>query len=173
MLFSDEDRIAPDGRRGDPHFKPDWNPALMLSRNAFGQLGVFRKSLLEKAGGFRLGFDDASQHDLVLRCASETRPDRIRHIPRILYHRRDLAGAMETRTCVRDAGRRAIEQYLAGLGVRATVTWSSHRSYQLEYELVTPAPRVSILIPTTGAARLIEPCIQSITKLTSYENFEI
>jgi hypothetical protein len=170
MMFSDEDSIAPDGHRFDPYFKPDWNPALMLSRNAFGHLGVFRRSLLEKAGGFRLGFDDVSQHDLVLRCASETRPDRIRHIPRVLYHRRDPAGSIETQGSVSDAGRRAIEEYLAGLGVRAAVTFSSHRSYQLEYELVSPAPRISILIPTTGTLRLIEPCIQSITKLTSYEN---
>jgi GT2 family glycosyltransferase len=173
MIFSDEDRIATDGRRFDPYFKPDWNPALMLSRNAFGHLGVFRRSLLKKVGGFRLGFTHASQHDLVLRCAGETRPDRIRHIPRVLYHRREPAVGVETKGSVGDAGRRAIEQYLAGLGVRAAVTCSSERFYQVEYEVASPAPRISILIPTTGAARLLEPCIKSIRELTTYENFEV
>jgi GT2 family glycosyltransferase len=173
MIFSDEDRIAADGRRFEPYFKPDWNPALMLSRNAFGHLGVFRRSLLKKLGGFRLGFTHASQHDLVLRCAGETRPDRIRHIPRVLYHRREPAVGIETMGSVGDAGRRAIEQYLAGLGVHAVVTCSSERFYQVEYEVVSPVPRISILIPTTGAARLLEPCTQSIRKLTTYENFEV
>jgi GT2 family glycosyltransferase len=173
MIFSDEDRVAGDGRRFDPYFKPDWNPALMLSRNAFGHLGVFRRSLLQKLGGFRLSLTHGGQHDLVLRCAGETRPDRIRHIPRVLYHRRAPAFGIETMCSAGGAGRGAIEQYLASLGVRAAVTLSSGRFYRVEYEVVSPAPRISILIPTTGAARLLEPCIQSIKKLTTYENFEV
>lgn len=173
MIFSDEDRIAANGRRFEPYFKPDWNPALMLSRNAFGHLGVFRRSLLKKLGGLHLGFNQGNQHDLVLRCARETRPDRIRHIPRVLYHRRAPAVGIETMGSVGDAGQGAIEQYLASLGIRAAVTCSTERFYRLEYEVVSPVPRISILIPTTGAARLLEPCIQSIKKLTTYENFEV
>ena len=87
LIFSDEDQIDRDGVRFDPFFKPAWNPALMLSQNAFGRLGAFRRSLVEKAGRFRQGSDGAAEHDLVLRCAEATIADRIRHIPRVLYHR--------------------------------------------------------------------------------------
>ena len=121
LIYTDEDSMDREGQRSNPHFKPDWNPALMLSCNTFGQLGVFRRSLLKKLGAFHLGFDQGSQHDLVLRCAGETRPDRIRHIPRVLYHRRTPAVGIETMCSVGDAGRGAIEQYLASLGVRAAV----------------------------------------------------
>ena len=72
LIFSDEDKIDIEGRRYDPYFKPDWNPALMLSQNTFSHLGVYRHSLVKKVGGFRLGFEGSQDHDLVLRCADAT-----------------------------------------------------------------------------------------------------
>ena len=53
LIFSDEDKIDRMANRFDPWFKPDWNPALVLSCNAFGRLGVFRRRMLERVGGFR------------------------------------------------------------------------------------------------------------------------
>ena len=55
LIFSDEDRLSDDGQRCDVKFKSDWNPALMLSCNAFGHLGAYRKSLVGKVGGFSPG----------------------------------------------------------------------------------------------------------------------
>jgi hypothetical protein len=52
LIFSDEDRIDTDGKRFGVQFKPAWNPAMMLSTNAFGRLGVFRKSLIERLAAF-------------------------------------------------------------------------------------------------------------------------
>ena len=88
LIFSDEDKIESEATRSDPWFKSDWNPALMLSCNAFGRLGIFRRSLLERLGGFHAGFEGAEEHELVLRCARASEPGRIRHIARVLYHRR-------------------------------------------------------------------------------------
>ncbi len=69
LIFSDEDKINEQGRRFEPYFKPDWNEALMLSQNAFSHLGVYRRSLVEQVGGFRVGFEGSQDHDLLLRCA--------------------------------------------------------------------------------------------------------
>ena len=69
LIFSDEDKIDRLANHSDPWFKPDWNPALMLSCNAFGRLGIFRRSMLERVGGFRPEFEGAEEHELVLRCA--------------------------------------------------------------------------------------------------------
>jgi len=172
-IFSDEDKVAPNGARFDPYFKSDWNPALMLSRDAFGQLGVFRKSLLEKVGGFRSDCEGSEGYDLVLRCAQAMRPEQIRHLPRVLYHRRDRATIeAEANAYSGNAGRRAIKEYLVSIGVCAAVS-ATRGCYQVAYTIAGPKPRISILVATTGAARLIEPCIQSIGNLTSYENFEV
>lgn len=93
LIYSDEDKISEEGIRFNPYFKPDWNPALMLSQNTFSHLGVYRYSLVKKVGGFREGFEGSQDHDLVLRCSEETTPERIRHIPRILYHWRAISGS--------------------------------------------------------------------------------
>jgi glycosyltransferase involved in cell wall biosynthesis len=53
LIYSDEDKIDENGRRFGSHFKSDWNPDLMLSQNMFCHLGVYRRSLIEKIGGFR------------------------------------------------------------------------------------------------------------------------
>ena len=115
LIFSDEDKIDASGNRSSPCFKPDWNPALMLSCNAFGHLGVIRRSLVEKVGGFRPELDGSRDYDLVLRCARQTPAARIRHIPRILYHQRAPEPAeeeLDARSDALDAGRRAVEDHL-------------------------------------------------------------
>ena len=42
MLYADEDRLAPDGRRVEPFFKPDWSPELLLSWMYVGRPAVYR-----------------------------------------------------------------------------------------------------------------------------------
>jgi glycosyltransferase involved in cell wall biosynthesis len=177
LIYSDEDKIDEKGKRFDPYFKPDWNPALMLSQNAFCHLGVYRRSLVEKVGGFRCGFEGRQDHDLVLRCARETSPQRIRHIPRILYHRRATGSSIAAKHGAKphawQAGRRAIEEHLARQGLRATVRRALLEQYQVEYELPVPLPRVSVLIPTTANPTLLEPCLASLLSCTTYGNFEV
>jgi len=154
MVFSDEDRIDVAGERHDPRFKPDWNEALMQGCNMFGRLGVLRKQLVVQAGGLNalLGpetAEGAREHDLVLRCAEASSPKRVRHIPRVLYHRgsKSAAAAAAPGACVKPR--------------------------HVDYPLPQPAPLVSILVPSACAPRLIEPCLQSLLTRTQYEPFEV
>ena len=54
LVYTDEDKIEPDGRRVEPFFKPDWCPDLLLSMNYIGHLVVCRRRLVEAVGGFRV-----------------------------------------------------------------------------------------------------------------------
>ena len=117
LLYSDEDRIDEAGRRSTPYFKPDWDPDLMLGQNLVNHLGVYRRSLVERLGGFRLGMEGSQDYDLALRALAETAPDQIVHIPRVLYHWRQGGGGRSfsestIERCVRNA-RRAVEEFLA------------------------------------------------------------
>ena len=156
LILSDEDKLDAQGHRFDPHFKSDWNPALMLSQNMFSRLGVYRLSIVKKIGGFRLGFEDNQDYDLVLRCSRETAPERIHHIPKILYHWHATESSIATDSGMKpyawDAGRRAIEEHLTQQNIHAIVEHAARtdRDYQVEYAVPTPHPRVSVLIPTTG-----------------------
>jgi GT2 family glycosyltransferase len=144
----------------------------MLSQNAFGNLGIYRLALVRRVGGFRSGYNGQYDYELVLRCASATLAQRIRHIPRVLYHHRDN----NSETAIDQswtAGQRVLEEYLLRSGIYAIVKRAGSRGYQMEYPLPSPLPRVSILVPTTGNIKHLEPCLRSLLTLTSYENFEV
>jgi GT2 family glycosyltransferase len=175
LIFSDEDKIGSDGTRFDPWFKSDWNPALMISCNAFGRLGVYDRTLVEKLGGFRVGFDGGEEYDLALRCARVTDSELIRHIPRVLYHRRSVKAATPEYAKPEglETGRRAVMEHLAGLGISARVELSQGTGYRIRYEIPSSRPLVSVLIPTTARPALLGPCIESLLGRTGYDNFEV
>jgi O-antigen biosynthesis protein len=173
LIFSDEDTIRGEANRFDPWFKSDWNPELMLSCNAFGRLGVYRRDLVERLGGFRAAFAGAEEHELVLRCARASEASRIRHVPRVLYHRRGEAQGGRTGSDYGEAGRRAITEHLAVQGIAAAVRRSRDCGYQVAYPTPSPNPQVSILVATTARPDLAGPCLRSLFERTSYDNWEV
>lgn len=177
LLFSDEDKIDQNGRRSEPYFKSAWNPALMLSQNAFSHLGVYRSKLVAEVGGFRKGYEGSQDYDLVLRCAELTTIDRIRHIPRVLYHWRALPGSAASgpgaKTYAWDAGRMAIADHLQRVGTRARVGPVLKSYYQIDYHISDPVPLVSIIVPTTLSSSTTANCLRSILDQSSYPSFEL
>jgi glycosyltransferase involved in cell wall biosynthesis len=179
LIYSDEDKITETGARYDPYFKPDWNPSLIQSQNVFCHLGVYRRTLVNQVGGLRLGFEGAQDHDLVLRCAELTTAPRIRHIPRVLYHWRAVAGstaaeeALNAKPYAWEAGARAIKDHLNRQGIPGTVQRAWSQFFQVEYELSKPLPKVSILIPTRFDVPLVERCLETLLRKTTYPNIEV
>ena len=112
-LFDEDKRDADDGL-SEPFFKPCWSPEHLLSAMYTCHLTVARKSLVDRIGGFRLGYEGAQDHDLMLRLSEVTR--RIDHLPRVLYHWRrtpeSTASAGSAKPWADDAGKRALEDYL-------------------------------------------------------------
>jgi O-antigen biosynthesis protein len=177
LLFSDEDKIDGAGRRFEPYFKSAWNPAFMLSQNAFSHLGVFRRELVKGIGGFRKGYEGAEDYDLILRCAERTDADRIRHIPRVLYHRRTPSLSAVTRapsaTERWEAGKLAIIDHLKRADVTADVRPALGIFYQIDYSVPQPPPLVSLIVPSTLRNNISAVCLRSVLTRTSYHNFEM
>lgn len=174
LIFSDEDIVDGKAPRVDPWFKPDWNPALMLACNAFGRLGAYRRGLVQRLGGFRAEFGGAEEHDLVLRCAAATKVSRIRHIARVLYHRRSPARAKERqgKSSNEDAGARAVADHIAAQGIAAKVS-GANGEYRLAYAVPIPHPRVSVIVATTARPDIAEPCLTSLLQRTTYDDLEV
>jgi GT2 family glycosyltransferase len=178
IIYSDEDKIDLDGRRFDPHFKPDWNPSLILSQNMVNHLAVYHRSLSLSVGGFRSEFDGSQDYDLILRCSELIAPNQIEHIARVLYHWRaspsSTAGRnVAAKNYARPAAKRAIEEALGRRGIKGAVFSNVHGYYNIEYELPRPAPTVEILIPTTCKLGLLKRCLDSLLKTTTYSNYAI
>src|SRR3546814_19737041 len=64
VLYSDEDKIDDGERLFAPFFKPDWSPELFLSQNMINHLGVYRRSLVEAVGRFRLGLEGSQDSEI-------------------------------------------------------------------------------------------------------------
>ena len=177
LLFSDEDKIDGRGRRSNPYFKSAWNQALMLSQNAFSHLGVYRRRLVEDVGGFRKGYEGSQDHDLVLRCAEKTNVNRVRHIPRVLYHWRILpssaAAGASAKPYAWEAGRKAIADHLERIGVNADVRLTQRSGFEVQYHFPAAAPLVSVIVPTTFSGRTTANCLNSVLTKSTYQALEL
>ena len=179
IIYSDEDHIDDLGRRSNPYFKTDYNPDLMLAHNLVSHLGVYRRALIKEIGGFRLGYEGSQDYDLALRAIDATSPERVRHIPAVLYHWRQATGK-ETfseafmEKCISSA-RRAIADHLQRKGQLGHVV--EHPRLSLWQRVIRPvpepAPLVSVIIPTRDKAGLLRRCVDGVMNRTDYPNVEI
>ena len=183
-VYTDEDKIDEDGRHLGAFLKPDWSPERMRTQMYTCHLSVFRRTLLDKVGGFNPEYEGAQDWDLVLRATERARA--VVHVPRVLYHWRGIATSAAAGETVKpwafEAGERAVQEHCRRIGLAARV----HRDgedegvYHLEPELVAE-PLVSIVIPTRGQTRevryqsvvLVNHCVRSIIEKSTYENYEI
>jgi len=83
---TNEDKVDEVGLRESPTRKGNWDIKSLHTSNRISHLGVYRTSLVRQIGGFRIGYEGAQDHDLVLRCVEQLRNDQIIYIPHILYH---------------------------------------------------------------------------------------
>jgi GT2 family glycosyltransferase len=177
IAYSDEDAVTAEGRREAPRFKPDWSPDLLLSTNYLERVGLIRRALVDRAGGFRDESGLAQGYDLVLRASEIAGP--IAHVARVLCHHRRRPVTIEAILARHAAGRdecRAIEQALERRGRpgRASLVFarSGPRCYATRVAL-RDRPLVSIVIPTRNHAAALRTTIESIRRRTAYERYEI
>jgi len=113
---------------------------------------------------------------LVLRASEILQSNEIHHIPRILYHWRKHPDSTSQNPMAKPyaliAGERALQEHLKRSNIEAKVK-TKFISYEVTFEAPSPSPSVSIIIPTRNQFELLKTCIESIHKLTQYQNFEI
>lgn len=178
LIYSDEDKLDPFGRRCDPYFKPDFSPDLLYSQNYFSHLGIYRRELAEAIGGFRKGYEGSQDYDLVLRCVARV-PDKddILHISEVLYHWRMAEGSTaaghDQKSYASDAGKRALQDYFGQLGKQVQVSVSAPGIYRHQWPVPEQAPLVSLIIPTRNGYEVLKTCIDSILQNTRYTQYEI
>jgi GT2 family glycosyltransferase len=176
ILYTDEDLVNSDSTEfSSPRFKPDFNLDFLRSINYICHIFMVRKSILDETGCLREEYDGAQDYDLILRCCEKT--DRIRHIPKVLYHWRahenSTAGNPESKKYAIDAGKRALEAHYRRMGVDAKVEYTDIFIMFRTIMKVQGMPKVSIIIPNKDHAEDLDKCITSIEKLSTWKNYEI
>lgn len=177
LIYSDEDKLEMDGRRTDPYFKPDFSLDLLLSMNYICHFCLIRTSIIKEIKGFRLGYEGSQDHDLLLRVIEKTIPERIFHIPEILYHWRKIPGSaamvVDAKQYAFVAAKKAIKDYLKRNGIEGDVFDGLFTgSYRVRRKIIDCA-KVSIVIPFKDQAGLLKNCVTSIWEKTLYPNYEL
>src|SRR5215213_2402536 len=126
MIYSDEDMIDTRGQRSQPKFKPDFSHDLLYSLNLVTHLSAYKTELVRSIGGFRTGFDGSQDYDLALRIVEQIGDHQIRHIPRVLYYWRAIAGSValssDEKPYAHERARAAIREHFERTGKAARVT---------------------------------------------------
>jgi O-antigen biosynthesis protein len=175
VCYSDEDKLLPSGGRGDPLFKPDWSPEMLLSSNYITHFVLVRKTLIEPVGGLRLGFDGSQDHDLLLRVTERAR--HVGHVADVLYSWRMVPGSAalssDYKPLAREAGRRAVQDALTRRRESGAAEFGKYPGfYDVKYT-IDGAPSVAIIIPTRDHLELLRAVISSVEGKTTYPNYKI
>lgn len=181
-IYSDEDKMLPDGSLAHLFTKADWSPERLRHGMYTCHFSVLRTDLVREVGGFRDGYDGSQDHDLVLRVTERAR--RVHHIPRVLYHWRMIpgsaAGDEDAKPYAITAGMRAVQDQLDRLGIAGRVSRQvdiGHYRIEREPDLTTPT---SIIIPTRGTAGrvwgsrrvLVVDAVRSVRENSQHQNLE-
>lgn len=175
VLYTDEQWPAP-GAEG-VFTKPGWVPHYLEGWDYFGRLCLIRRSVVDAAGGLRVGVRNASEWDLHLRVTELTTS--IEHLPVIGVSRPTRPACDEK---ANEAGVAAVTDRFRRLKVPATVELASQDGFvRVWRETPEPVPLVSIVIPTGGGARdvrgmrttVLETCLRSLVDRTDYPNWEV
>ena len=179
ILYSDETTIHADGtpNPGAAFHKPAWAPEFHLRVNYTTYLSVYRTELLRAIGGFRIGFEGAQDHDLMLRAVeASTRP--VVHVPEVLYewrmHPESTASGLSAKDYASDAGVRCVAEALERRGLPAQGRFNlGTLHYDIRYALPSTTPRVSVIVPTRDQPALGEETRNNLLRRTDYPDVEV
>lgn len=176
FIYSDEDKLSEDGlTHCDPFFKPGWSHDLLLSFNYITHFAVLKKSLVEKTGEFRAGYEGAQDYDLFLRATEQAK--QIANVQTVLYSWRKIKNSTASDYTVKPqaniAAIQALEDTLKRRKIKAKVLPGiCVGTFRVKYQIIG-MPLVSIIIPTKNHLDLLERCVTSVIDKSTYSNYEI
>ena len=177
LVYSDEDYIDTDNRFILPHFKSDWNLLLLTGYNYVGHI-VMASARLAKVLKLRGEAESAQSYDFLLRAALEIDEKNVKHVPRILYHKRLTRDpqnvqrpGLESDTFSRYD---ALEEFLSSWSPGARIDRNPDSSNnRVHFPVPEPVPQVAVIIPTRDTPEVLERCINSLVNFTKYTNYSI
>ncbi len=163
------------GKRKNPWFKPSITfPEMLISTNYLMHPAI-RRSVLLDVGMFDSEMDGAQDWDLFLRIILKT--NKIAHIPKILYHWREIPGSVAKdpgeKPYALEAQHKAINKYLSKVGVPNPSILLSVNQNHRRVVWKTKGETVSIVIFHNNRNRKLINLVSSIEARTNYKDLEL
>jgi glycosyltransferase involved in cell wall biosynthesis len=154
FLYSDSDIIThPGNQRVNPLLKPQWSPEILLSANYLNHFSVIAAEHVRAIGGWREETDGAQDWDLFLRAIGRGR--NVHHIPKILYHWRQIetsvaGGGLATKPYAEEAQLRTVREHCRRQGWSADGDFDAYRRLRILWEH-RPGQKISVILVSTAA----------------------
>ena len=165
IIYADNDYFDENSNRQNPFFKPNWSKYLFLNMDYLSQLCVINSEIFKK-----IVIDDkltsALHYDIILRSIEIT--NKIKHISSPLCTKHSFEQSENNEEL-----KRVILNYFQRQQINATVEIGTIKNTIRPKFYLENEPLVSIIIPTKNNHNVLNRCITSIKKITSYKNFEI
>lgn len=177
FVYSDEDMIDEAGNRYAPKFKPDFSLDFLRSVNYVTHFAVYRREILQRVSGFRVGLEGSQDYDLALRVVEQISGKNIRHIPRIIYHWRAIRGSIalsgDEKPYAHQRARQAIHEHLKRTGKQGKVEAAINNLHRVRYELPDELPKVDLILAVDEDLKFAKQAVESYIEQTDYANLEI
>jgi len=161
ILYTDEDKISPMGRRHSPQFKPAWNPDLLYSDPHYSHCWMIRADLCIRAcEALNADAESPELYGITLEATALCEVDQIFHLPEVLYHRLDQPS--EPRSSSQTAHR--LQRFLARRGREVAVSHHPTGGHLIHWLLPDAPPLVSVIIATRDRGDLLRCCITSLAE---------
>ncbi len=161
VLYADEDKISPTGRRHSPQFKPAWNPDLLYSDPHYSHCWLIRADLCIKAcEALNADGDSPDLYGIALEATALCESDQILHLPEVLYHR--LNQPEEQRSSSQTA--QSLQKFHARHGRNVKVSHHRTGGHLIHWPLPDPPPLVSVIIATRDRGDLLRCCLTSLAE---------
>lgn len=180
-VYSDEDKISPNGEHFELYCKPSFSPELLLTQMYLCHFTVFKREHINEVGGLRTSMDGAQDFDLALRLLP--RLGSVVRIPRPLYHWRawseSTALTIDAKPWAQLAAARAQQEHLDRTFGGGQVEPSSTQGLNEVHPKVIGSPRVSVIIPSigtrdlSGAARFVDNAVESLARSEQLVDLDI
>lgn len=175
LWYTDNDYFDEKGKRSQARFKPCINKGLLQQGNYVGPMLICKRELFTRLGEVDMALCDSAILLFLLKAfdsLDESAITRLAHIsysvPYIHYHAPHglYRGKYD---------KQAFEKYLANREVHSSylVAGIYPKTWTVKPRKVDPEPSVNIIIATRDRIDLLKECVDSIMKITRYENYTI
>ncbi len=164
ILYGDHDQLDQRGRRIRPWFKPQWNSEMFLGLDYLSQAVAIETELANRVG-IRTGADLLAGLQSALLQATEGTEAAVVHIPHVLCH-------VDSTADTADQDRSQILS-LHLQNRDASCAPGPFGTTKVCWPLPSKTEKVSIIVPTKDKVELLQDCVGSVLRETSYPSFEI
>ena len=177
LTYADEVQVDAASGATQRVCRPKWSPDFLLSYPYIGQPALYAARLLQHCRDAEIT-QTAEALDYLLSLTAMEHAERVEHIPQPLcWHWSPEGQSLEGRVQAQQQMNLERERYLMQSvwrrGLDAVVERGNRPgSFRVRYA-ITGQPKVSVLVATRDRLDLLQPCIESVERRSTYRNLEL